>query len=302
MKGGTAAMPQLRIDNTHRLRGICLSMLSTLLFGVMQSFARLTGPEITVFEQSFFCSLTGAFIAAAVLKWERLPLFGDRRYHPLLLARSAAGYMGLLLSFYAARNAAQADITILMRTAMFMITAASVVLFHERMNRMYVPVMLLAFAGAFIAANPKFDSSSLPLLAAFGCAFTNTVAYILVSYFSGRVHPLSVVMAFFSFSAVAAVPLMWGSFVLPSGWSLFCLAVISLCYSLAQILMTYSYRLLPAGEISVYNQSAIFFNAIWGYVFLGEMPGPRTIVGGALVMAASVLLFLSKRQAANETD
>ena len=224
-------MPQLKIDSAHRVKGICLAMISVFGFGFMQVFVGLTGGEISVMEQTFFRNLVGLFVVGAIVWRNGIPFFGELRYQPQLFGRSLSGFVGVMLLFYAVRHSVLADVSIVTGTSMFTITAASVLLLHERLTRMHVPAILLAFTGAFIAANPKFDSSSLPLLAAFGCAFTNTVAYILVSYFSGRVHPLSVVMAFFSFSAVAAVPLMWGSFVLPSGWSLFCLAVIRICAS-----------------------------------------------------------------------
>ena len=291
-------MPQLKIDSAHRVKGICLAMISVFGFGFMQVFVRLTSGEISVMEQTFFRNLVGLFVVGAIVWRNGIPFFGELRYQPQLFGRSLSGFVGVMLLFYAVRHSVLADVSIVTGTSMFTITAASVLLLHERLTRMHVPAILLAFTGAFIAANPRFDSSFLPMLAAFGSALCTTVAYVLLSYFSGRVNPLTVVMHFCTVSTLGSIPLMWSTFVLPAGWDLFCLVMIGVLAALTQVAMTYSYRMLPAGEISVYDQTAIFFNAMLGYIFLGEVPTPRTVVGGTLVMVASVLLFLSKRRQA----
>lgn len=289
-------MPQLRIDSARRPLGIALALTSTVCFGFMQIFVAMTGREIGVMEQTFFRNLIGMFVVGAILVRRGTPLLGERRYWPLLFARALFGFLGILSLFYAARNAAQADVTIIVQLSMFMITAASVAFLHERMTRMHIPAMILAFAGAFIAANPSFDSSAWPLLAAFGDAVCATITYILLSYFSGRVDPLVVILYFCVFSTALSIPLMWGSFVLPGAWDLFCLLMIGVSAAAAQVTLTYSYRMAPAGELSVYHQLAIPVNAALAWSLLGEVPGPRTLIGGALVLGASFLLLWSKRQ------
>ena len=83
---------------------------------------------------------------------------------------------------------------------------------------------------------------------------------------------------------------------MPTGMDLFCLVMIGVTAALGQITMTYAYRMAPAGELSVYSQAAIPMSAVLGFLFLNETPGPRTWVGGILVLLASVLLFLYKQR------
>lgn len=161
---------------------------------------------------------------------------------------------------------------------------------------MHIPALLLAFLGAYIAANPSFDSSLLPTLAAVSNAICCTVAYTLLAYFGGRVHPLTVVMHFCVFSTLASVPLMWSEFVLPTGMDLFYVIMIGVFAAIGQISVTMAYRLAPASEISIYDQTGILFSAVLGYVFLHQVPGVRTIVGGLLVILASVMLYTYNRR------
>lgn len=288
-------MAQLKIQESRRSFGVLLSLLSTFSFSCMTICAALNSAEISVWEQTFFRNLIGLFVAGAVLVKNRQPLFGERKYWPQMLARSAFGFLAVALLFYASRNALQADVTILNRSSMLWISIVSVVFLGEKLTRAHVPAMLIGFVGAYIAANPRFDSAFLPLLAAFGTSLCDAVCYPLLSYFSGRVNAYSVVLFFCTFSTIASVPLMLPSFVAPTGLDLLWLILIGVFAALGQILMTLSYHWAPAGELSIYNLVGILFSAVLGFIVLGQVPSARTFIGGALVIAASMLLFFYKK-------
>ena len=287
---------------TPRMKGTALIIISTMGFGLMQIFVALTSDAIGVMEQTFFRNLIGLIVVGIVATKEHISFFGERKYQPQLFGRSLSGFVGIILLFYAARNANQADVTILSRISMFTITLAAALFLHEKLTKMHIPAMALAFAGAFLAANPSFDSSFLPLTAALMSAICNTVAYTLLSYFAGRVNPLTVVMHFCVFSTVASIPLMAPDFQIPGGWDLFCLLMIGVFAAVGQITMTFAYRLAPASEISIYSQSAIIFNAIFGLIFLNEVPSWRTVIGGSMVIVASIFLFMYNQRHAAKNE
>lgn len=289
-------MAQLKINESGRGIGITLSLLSALSFSFMMVFAAMNSPEISVWEQAFFRNLIGLIVAAFILIRKRESLFGDRKYWPQMTARSFFGFCGFCLLFYASRNAYQADVSILNRISMFTISIVSVTFLGEKLTKLHIPAMLIAFAGAFIAANPRFDSAFLPLLAAFATSITDTICYPLLSYFSGRVNPYSVVMYFCTFSTAVSTPLMLRVWVTPTPHDLFILIMIGVFAALGQILMTLSYQWAPAGELSIYSLMGIPFSALLGFLFLNQVPTTRTFIGGGFVIAASLILFFSKRR------
>ena len=272
-------MAQLKISETQRTKGVILALLSTLSFSFMMIFAALNSPEIPLWEQTFFRNLIGIFVASFILIKNHQPLFGERKYWPQMFARSLFGLLAVMLLFYASRNALQADVSIMNRISMFTISIVSVVFLHERLTKMHIPAMLIAFTGAYIAANPRFDSAFLPL-----------------SYFSGRVNAYSVVMFFCTFSTIVSGIFMIPTFVVPSGPDLFYLIMIGVTAALGQILMTLSYHYAPAGELSIYNLMGILFSALLGFFILHQIPTVRTFIGGGLVVLASLLLFFYKKR------
>lgn len=288
-------MAETRI-RTDRKKGIALALLSAASFGMMSIFVAMTRGHISVMEQTFFRNLIGFFLIGFVCYREHIPFYGERKYAPQLFARCFFGFMGVMCLFYATRNAAIADVTIVSRLDMFTITAVSAIFLHEKLGRWHYLAMAVAFTGAFIAANPRFDSGFLPLLGAFGTALCNTVSYPTMSYLAGRVNSLTIIMCFCTFSTLAAIPLMWSTFVLPTGWTLAGLLALGAFAASGQICLTYSYHYAPAGELSIYSQLSILINALLGLVFLGQVPSGRTILGGALVMTASIGLCIYKQR------
>lgn len=284
------------INTRQRGIGLLLIFISLLGFGFMQVFVSLTGERIGVMEQTFFRNLIGFFVVGAIAIRKKVPLLGTRSQQLPLFGRSLSGFFAVIALFYALRHAAQADVTIVSRLTLFTVMLTSALLFHEKLTKLHVLAMVLAFAGAWIAVNPRLGSSLLPMLSAFACAVASTVAYVLLSYFSGRISSLTVVMHFCTVSTLASVPLMWRQFVMPTGWDLFCLLMIGTGAAVGQVSMTYAYRFMPAGELNIYNQLSILLNAFMAYVFLGQEPGSRTVVGGLLTLAASFLLFYFKKK------
>ncbi len=289
-------MAKTYLDESRHGLGVALILLSAFSFSCMSLFVAMSS-RIHLFEQTFFRNLIGLVIAAVFCRKNRVPLFGERKYQPQMFARSLCGFLAVVSIFYSSREANLADMAIVLRTGMFTISIVSVLFLGEKLTRFHIPAMLIAFSGAWVAANPRFDSSALPLLAAFISALCDTVCYPLLSYFSGRVNPMTVIMHFCTVSTVLAGVLMIPYFTVPAGIEIFHLLMIGITAAIGQITMTYAYRMAAAGELSVYNQSQIVFNALLSFLFLGQSIAPRTVIGGAMVLFASLLLYLSKQGA-----
>lgn len=294
-------LPELRIDSAHRLRGIALTMFSIVSYAFMNMFIAMNSPKIGLTEQIFYRNLITVLIIGAVITAERRcgrrSEYEDwRKYAKHLTMRSIFGFTSMLLTFYALRNANKADVVTVWQMSIFTVPIVSSFLLGERLTRSFFPAAAAAFAGAFIAANPSFDSSSLPLLAAFGVALADTAVFTFLSYFSGRVNPLTTAFFFASVCTLISAPFTFASFAAPDAEDAFCLLMIGVSAAAAQITLTYSYLFMPAGEISVYNQTSIPINAAFAYLLLGEKPSMRTLICAVIVISASLFLFTSVKR------
>ena len=93
-------------------------LLSALSFSVMQVFVKLTSSEVGTFEQTFFRNLVSLFIAAGMVRREKLRVFQEmKRGRWALWGRSFFGCLGGERVFYATGQAREADGAILNRAS-----------------------------------------------------------------------------------------------------------------------------------------------------------------------------------------
>src|SRR5665648_286472 len=126
---------------------------------------------------------------------------------------------------------------------------------------------------------------------AFMCAIFSGVSHTLLAYLKDRVDAITVIMHFSTFCVTISIPFMAMNFVLPSFTEFLLLLLIGIFGGFGQIALTYAYRMAPASEVSIYNYSGIIFSMILGYFILDEAVSPTALIGGALVIVASLLTY-----------
>lgn len=263
---------------TTKQKATCMMLISVILFSLMQLFVSMTGQNVSVFQQIFFRNLLGMIICAYFIHKEKISYFGTRQTQPFLLARSFGGFLGLLLSFYAMRHALLSDATIVTRTGPFFTTLFSVLFLKEKLTKIQIPVLCMIFLGGWLAANPSFDSSFLPLGCALLSAVCNGICYPLLRYFYNKEHAMTVIMHFSTFCTLSSLPFMLYHFTPATGIDIIYLILIALTGAFGQIFLTYAYRLGPASEIAIYDQFTVVLSIIFGFFFLGQIPSVRTIL------------------------
>lgn len=270
-------------------------LLSALLFSAMQVIIHLTGERVPLMEQVFFRNIVSLVMCYVLIRRHGLSMFGERKYQPLLFMRSIFGMLGLVSLFYAASRAAQADVTILSKLSPFLITLFAFLFLKEKISKIQVPALIIAFGGAFLVANPSFHSNLFPLFLAFLCAIFSSVSYTLLAYFKDKVDAITVIMHFSTFCAVVSLPFFIIDMTLPSPKDFLLLLLMGTFGGFGQVALTYAYRMAPASEVSIFNYSGILFSMLLGYMILGETIPLSSLMGGALVVLASLLTYRYSR-------
>lgn len=277
---------------SERTKGAVLMCTSALLFSAMQIPISLSGTTIPIMEQVFFRNIVTLILSFILIMRSGGSLFGTKKNQPLLFVRSAFGFLGLITQFYAVAHANQGDVSTMMKLSPFMITLWAAIFLKEKIRKVQIPALLIAFLGAAFVANPAFNSNLLPLFMAFLCAFFSSVSYTLLAYFKNKVDGMTIIMHFSTFCVLACIPFMIFDFVMPTFKELLLLLLIGVFGGFGQIALTYAYRLATAAEISIYNYSGIVFSIILGYVFLGEVLDVTSVIGCALVIIAALITYI----------
>lgn len=73
-----------------------------------------------------------------------------------------------------------------------------------------------------------------------------------------------------------------------AGWQLPILGLFGISLGLGLALFTQGARLIPSAFAALLGTAETILGPLWVWLFLGETPTPRTIIGGAIVLAAIV--------------
>lgn len=294
------------MDNKKRLtKAILLIIISAFCFAVMNLCVSMSG-DIPVIQKTFFRNFFAMLIASGAMirnKHYVIPKKGERFG---VLARSAAGFLGMLGNFYALSSLRVADASLLNKMSPFFAILFSAILLREVPNKVQTACILTAFAGAMFVLKPGFQNAELlPACAGFAGGACAGLAYTFVRKLtSGGTDGYYIVFFFSAFSTLCAAPALIFDYSLMTMEQLFFLLGAGAAAAGGQFAITASYSFAPAREVSIYDYTQIIFAGMLGFVFKSEIPDLFSFIGYFIIIAAALLMFLynnrGKKQEASD--
>lgn len=273
--------------------GIICIILSAFSFACMNLFVKLAG-DIPSFEKSFFRNIIALVFAIAVIikKKEKLNI-NKSTVFPLIM-RATGGTIGILCNFYAIDHLVIADASMLNKLSPFFVLIFSYLILKEKVKLYQWICIIVAFLGSLFVIKPSGDilrnpAALIGILGGIGAGFA--YAFVRISGKKGVKGP--VIVAFFSaFSSLVTLPLMLINFKPLGVTNLVFLLLAGLAATGGQFGITAAYTYAPAREISIYDYSQIIFATILGVLFLSEVPDMYSFIGYAVIIAASLVMFV----------
>lgn len=294
---------QEEVRGNKRWLATLFMLMSALAFSCMQFAIKKSGVGETqpLMEQAFFRNLFCLVIAAPTIIKRRLKPFGDKAAQPYLFVRSMTGFLAILCFFYASNHAAIADVNVLNKLSPTIVMLLSVIMLHERVTGLQCLSFLVSLIGTWIVCGPAMNSEPFAIVAALMSAVFGGIAHTFVAALKNKAEPMVVIFHFSAFSVVCSAVGMIHNFVLPAPQQLCMLVLVGVFGAVGQITLTYSFKLAPASQVSIFNYSGIIWSTLIGAIFLGEPPKTETIAGGSLIAAASVIAMTSGAQYKKES-
>lgn len=270
--------------------GILFIIGAALCFAGMNLFVNKAG-ELPLMQKVFFRNALTAVVVFIVLCFQK-PHFRIANRQCILwhLLRSGLGLLGVILNFYAIDHIGSiSDASILNKLSPFFAILFSVLLLREKPKIPELIFVLVAFAGAVCVVNPRFDMSVLPALSGLASGACAGFAYTCVRILGLKGERGIMTVFFFAiFSTVVTLPFVIAGYVPMTGEQWMWLLLAGAAATGGQFCITAAYRRAPAKEIAVFDYMQVFFAAILGYFFLGQLPEVLSFVGYAVIIAAAV--------------
>lgn len=269
--------------------GILLILGAAASFAAMNLFVNMAG-ELPVMQKVFFRNALTVVVVSVLLCFQK-EKFRIRSKGCLLwlFLRSALGFLGVILNFYAIDNIGSiSDASILNKLSPFFAILFSVFLLKEKPTIPELIFVLVAFAGAMCVVNPRFDMQVLPALSGFlsgACAgFAYTCVRILA--LKGE-RGMMTVFFFAAFSTLISLPFFIAFYEPMTLMQLLWLLLAGVAATAGQFFITAAYRQAPAKEIAVFDYAQVLFAAVLGYFVLAQIPTPLSIAGYVIIIGAA---------------
>ena len=297
-------MTYMRSVVKKKLLGILLILGAALMFALMNLFVNKAG-ELPLMQKVFFRNFFASAIVFVLLLFTKEKFrIHDKSCILWLFLRAGIGFLGVILNFYAIDHIGSiSDASILNKLSPFFAILFSVFLMKEKPTIPEMIFVLLAFAGAMLVVNPRFDMKIIPALSGFLSGASAGFAYTCVRVLTKKGERNYLIIFFFSaFSTLLSLPFMIAFYKPMTGMQWLYMVLAGLTAAGGQFFITAAYRQAPAKEIAVFDYAQVLFAAVLGFLFLGQIPKVQSIVGYVVIIGAAVgnciyRLEKSKREA-----
>ena len=279
-------------------KGIFYIIISALGFSLMNFFVVKAG-DLPTFQKALFRN-GGAMIVSLFLfiKSGDTP---DTKPSDLgiLLMRAVFGSIGLFCNFYALDHLVLSDASILNKLAPFFTLILSALFLKEKTNWKQFLFVSLAFVGMLFVVRPEMHFSESMVASVVGVigGFGAGTAYACVRALGKRGMPSSeIVFGFSLVSTIVAIPFVIIDHAPMSSLQIFYLSMASVSATIGQFGITLAYKEAPSKEISIFEYFTVVFSALWGILFLGQIPYWTSIIGYAIIFISAYLLFLYNKK------
>lgn len=275
-----------------KTKGILCMVASALAFSLMQIAVKLTSDNVSIFLQVVFRNFILAVFSIIMLKKNKEKLMPVKEHRLALFFRGFLGLFGVVLYFYATKNMPTANAAILQKSSPFFVMIFAAIFLNEKLTKVHVLSLLIAFVGAYFVTNPSGNYNLLPALAGIFSAVFAAGAYTIIGKLGKSENAYRIMLAFGVVTCVSLfIPLvMTYKRPLPIDW--LWLSMIGIFGGLGQYLLTIAYLHAPAGEVSIYNYTSVIFSAILGFIIFGDKIIPIEFLGIGLILLSALILFL----------
>jgi drug/metabolite transporter (DMT)-like permease len=271
-----------------------LWMLSSAFwFSLMVVCVRGVGARIPLAEVVLARSVVSLALSGWLLKRAGIAPLGTRR--GLLMLRGVLGTAALYCIYAAVARLPMATATVLQYLYPSFTAALAWWLLGERLGVRLLAGMLLGWLGVLVVAAPGFVASlgsaadSAGVWLALAGALLTALAYVSVRQLGSSEPPLVIVLYFPLMALPLSLPAVLLNPVWPTRTEAAWLLGVGVFTQLGQIGLTRGLTGLPAARATALSYAQVVFATLWGWLFFAEAAEARTMIGAALVLAATLL-------------
>lgn len=284
----------LSLTPTHNIRGIAFMVMATASFIVNDSMLKLVMEDVPPYEALLIRSVLQVALCVALLPFAGGFRFLPSAIEPKVMLRNGFELLAVFGYILGLKYAPIADMTALSQLTPMLLTIAAVWFFGAKIGRGEIALIVVAFVGAVLVAQP--GGSGFSAFALLG--LWNAVCCAGRDLFGRRVSANVPAMAVAIGAGLVTIvgtgiaTLIFEQFVMPDGRQWLLLIGASIFVTGGQVLIFLAYRNGEVGAVAPFFYSGTIWALIAGAVAFQTIPNALALFGIALILVSGVSVVL----------
>ncbi len=290
--------PEGKVALAPNVEGALWMVASALGFTVMTTLIKYLGDDYPAALQTFYRQLAGFLVLLPVIIRLKGAAFATTR-PGILLFRSSAGTLGMILSFYAFQKMPLADANALSFTRTLWLVPLAAIVVKETIGPMRIAAALAGFVGVLIMVRPGSAGGfaiGLPALAMLASSFLFAMTITGMKIMTRDHSPTVLLVWSATLGLVFGLPgalFVWRWPELPD---LGLLALMGVMGTVTQACYIKGMSIGDAAAMAPIDYIRLVFTALAGFALFHEVPTVWTLAGAAVVVASTLLITFREQQ------
>jgi drug/metabolite transporter (DMT)-like permease len=284
--------------NVH---GALWMLASALGFTAMTTLIKYLGEDYPAALQTFYRQLAGFVILAPVILRRRSAAFATTR-PGILIFRSAAGTIAVMLSFYAFQKMPLADANALSFTRTLWLVPLAFFVVKEPVGPLRIGAAVVGFLGVLLMIRPGGDGQfhiGLPAMAMLASSFLLALTITGMKVLTRDHSPMVLLVWSAALGLVLAIPGALFVWRWPAPSDLVLLALMGVMGTITQGCYIKGMQIGDAGAMAPIDYVRLVFATGAGFVLFHEVPSAWTIAGAGIVVASTLFITWREQQIAS---
>ena len=278
-------------------RGALWMVASALGFTAMTTLIKYLGEDYPAALQTFYRQLAGFVILAPVILRRRSAAFATTR-PGILIFRSAAGTIAVMLSFYAFQKMPLADANALSFTRTLWLVPLAFFVVKEPVGPLRIGAAVVGFLGVLLMIRPGGDGQfhiGLPAMAMLASSFLLALTITGMKVMTKDHSPTVLLVWSATLGLVMALPGAFLDWRWPEPVDLALLGLMGVLGTITQGCYIKGMAIGDAAAMAPIDYTRLVFTVIVGLTLFHEVPSVWTVAGAAVVVGST--LFITWREA-----
>ena len=285
---------------SRNTQGALWMLLSAVTFSIMTTLIKFLGDDYPAALQAFYRQAAGLVILLPIIIRRRGAAFATTR-PGILFFRSAAGTLGMILSFYAFQEMPLADANALSFTRTLWLVPLAAFVVRETVGPLRIGAALVGFLGVLLMVRPGASGEfalGLPALAMLTASFLFALTITGMKVMTRDHSPTVLLVWAATLGFLFSIPGAFFGWRWPAPMDLALLCAMGVLGTITQACYIKGMQLGDAGAMAPIDYTRLVFSVIAGFLLFHELPSVWTMAGAGIVVASTLFITIREQQLA----